>query len=253
MEYSDIKDYHQIFLKIDALKEKLNKKRPFTAGEVSRLREQFMVEYTYNSNAIEGNTLTLRETAMIILEGMTINKKPLKDHLEAIGHRDAYLYLEQLVKDKEDISEKIIKDIHSLVLIDKPEDKGRYRRVPVRIMGAIHEPPEPYLIPCAMEELILNYRKIGGSMHILQAIALFHLKFEGIHPFIDGNGRTGRLLLNLELMKEGYPAIDIKFADRKTYYDCFDAFYTKSDAGPMVEIITKYVEERLIEYLEMLS
>ncbi|MDX9872633.1 MAG: Fic family protein, partial [Clostridia bacterium] len=186
-------EYAELFSRIDEKKAQINKHRPLTVGEVQRLREEFLVEFTYSSNAIEGNTLTLKETALV-LEGITIDKKPLKDHLEVIGHRDAFLYVEELVKNKSPFTEKVIKDIHALVLMDRPEDKGVYRRIPVTIMGAHHDPPQPYLVPVQMEQLILEYKE--KSLHPIQSAAVFHLRFEGVHPFIYGNGSTGRLLLN---------------------------------------------------------
>lgn len=243
-------EYSALFARVDALKAELGKRRPLTQGELQRLQEEFLVEFTYNSNAIEGNTLTLRETALV-LEGVTIDKKPLKDHLEAVGHRDAFLYVEQLVTDKVTISEKVIKDIHSLVLMDRPDDKGVYRRIPVTIMGAYHEPPQPYLVPMQMEQLIAAQKET--KRHPIENAALFHLDFEGIHPFIDGNGRTGRLILNLMLMQHGYPPIDVKFSDRKQYYACFDSYYKGKSAAPMVELVTGYLEERLGRYLEILN
>jgi excisionase family DNA binding protein len=123
---------------IDQKKAELDKCRPLTAGEVERLNEEFTVEYTYNSNAIEGNTLTLRETDMV-LRGLTIDQKPLKDHMEAIGHKEAFDFVRELVQDNVPISERVIQQIHYLVLVDKKDDRGVYRRVPVRIMGAQHE------------------------------------------------------------------------------------------------------------------
>ena len=134
-----------IFSIIDAKKERLSSLRPLTAGEVERLREEFMVEFTYNSNAIEGNTLTLKETALA-LEGMTIDQKPLKDHLEAVGHRDAFLYVQDIAQNDTPLSETVIKNIHLLVLMNRPDDKGVYRRIPVRIMGAYTEPVQPFMI-----------------------------------------------------------------------------------------------------------
>ena len=238
-------------LKIDALKKELDSKRPLTAGETEKLREQFMVDFTYNSNAIEGNTLTLKETAMV-LEGMTIDKKPLKDHLEAVGHRDAFLYVEDIAKDTK-ISEYVIKNIHSLVLMDRPDDKGTYRKIPVTIMGAYTEPVQPYMIEPKMTELIVVNEKRKKKMHPIERIARFHLEFEGIHPFIDGNGRCGRLLLNLDLIQNGYPAINVKFADRKKYYDAFDHFYKSDNAEPMIKLIAEYVTERIEQYLEILN
>jgi Fic family protein len=244
------KEYAAMFAKVDALKAKLGKRRPLTQGELNRLREEFLVEFTYNSNAIEGNTLTLQETALV-LEGVTIDKKPLKDHLEAIGHRDAFLYVQQLIADKTPLSERVIKEIHSLVLFDRPEDKGTYRRMPVTIMGAFHEPPQPWLVPIQMEQLIAEQN--GTKRHPIENAALFHLDFEGVHPFIDGNGRTGRLLMNLMLMQQGYPPVDIKFSDRRRYYACFDGYYRDNTAAPMVAMVAEYLEERLGKYLQLLD
>lgn len=249
-DYIVPQEYAELFTQIDAKKKELNHRRPLTSGEVKRLREEFLVDFTYSSNAIEGNTLTLRETAMV-LEGITIDKKPLKDHLEAIGHRDAFLYVEQLVQNKAPFTEKIIRDIHSLVLMDRPEDKGIYRRIPVTISGAFTQPPQPYMVPKQMEALALDFKQ--SKMHPIYAAALFHLRFEGVHPFIDGNGRTGRLLLNFSLMKSGYPPINVKFTDRRDYYDCFDAYYRDGNASPMVKLIAGYVEERLDMYLRVLE
>ena len=237
---------------IEQKRERLDGLRPLTFGEVKRLQEEFMIEFTYNSNAIEGNTLTLKETAMV-LEGMTIDQKPLKDHLEAVGHRDAFLYIQDIAKQDVPLSEFVIKNIHSLVLMNQPEDKGVYRRIPVRIMGAYTEPVQPYLIEPKMTELLASNEERKATMNVIERIARFHLEFEGIHPFIDGNGRTGRLIMNLDLIRNGYPAINVKFADRKKYYDAFDAYYRDGSADAMTDLIAGYVSERLDEYLEILS
>ncbi|MEG2439828.1 MAG: Fic family protein, partial [Lachnospiraceae bacterium] len=170
-----------------------------------------------------------------------------------IGHRDAFKYVESLVSEKQEFSEYVIKSIHSLVLMDRAEDRGVYRRIPVRIMGAFHEPPQPYLVETMMNELIVNHADRKAKMHLVEAVALFHLDFEGIHPFIDGNGRTGRLLINLELMQNGYPAIDVKFSDRRKYYQAFDEYYRNQNELPMVEIVAGYVNERLQQYLKALG
>lgn len=228
----------------------LDKMRPLTEGEVEALNEAFMVEYTYNSNAIEGNTLTLRETDMV-LKGLTIDKKPLKDHLEAVGHKEAFYFILDLVKNNTPLSQSLIKQIHSLVLADKPRDKGEYRRVPVRILGASHIPPQPYAIEPKMAELLWDYS--NDQRNIVEKLADFHIKFEAIHPFIDGNGRTGRLLVNLELMKQGYPPIDIKFTDRMRYYDAFEAYHTHGNLSPMTKLFAEYLNARLSEYLNILQ
>ncbi|MFR4356506.1 MAG: Fic family protein [Clostridia bacterium] len=245
--------YHStesLLSQIDQKKMLLDQCRPLTEGELERLREEFIVEYTYNSNAIEGNTLTLRETDLV-LQGLTIDQKPLKDHMEAIGHKDAFVFVSDLVKENAPISESIIKKIHYLVLADKKDDRGVYRKVPVRIMRAQHEPVQPYLIEPAMEQLLRAYEK--SAEHIITKLARFHIEFEGIHPFIDGNGRTGRLLVNLELMKAGYPPIDIKFTDRIMYYNAFDAYHVKHDLSAMEDLLAGYVNARLDVYLGMLQ
>lgn len=235
---------------IDSKKNELDSRRSLTEGEEERLTEEFVVECTYNSNAIEGNTLTLRETDMV-LRGLTIDRKPLKDHMEAVGHKEAFDLVRDLVKDQVPLSESIIKQIHYLVLADKKDDRGVYRRVPVRIMGAKHEPVQPYLIQLKMEQLLEAYR--NSTEHIIPRLARFHIEFEGIHPFIDGNGRTGRLLVNLELMKAGYPPIDIKFADRIAYYNAFDEYHVKHKLDAMEKLFAGYVNERLEGYLAMLK
>ena len=235
---------------IDQKKTELDSKRPLTEGEVERLNEEFTVEYTYNSNAIEGNTLTLRETDLV-LRGLTIDQKPLKDHMEAVGHKEAFDFVRELVQDNMSISERVIQQIHFLVLADKRDDRGVYRRVPVRIMGAQHEPVQPYLIQPRMEQLLLNYSE--STEHIITKLARFHIEFEAIHPFIDGNGRTGRLLVNLELMKAGYPPIDIKFADRMAYYNAFDEYHVKGNLSPMEKLFAEYVNARLDQYLNILE
>jgi fic family protein len=244
------KSKESLLSQIDRKKVELDSRRPLTAGEVARLNEEFIVEYTYNSNAIEGNTLTLRETDLV-LRGLTIDSKPMKDHMEAVGHKEAFDFVSELVKDNVPISEGIIKQIHYLVLADKREDRGVYRRVPVRIMGAQHEPVQPYLIEPKMEQLLYDFA--ASTEHIVTKLARFHIEFEGIHPFIDGNGRTGRLLVNLELMKSGFPPIDIKFTDRIAYYNAFDEYYVKHNLSLMENLFAGYINARLDMYLDMLQ
>ena len=228
----------------------LNKLRPLTYGELARLNEEFAVEYTYNSNAIEGNTLTLRETSLV-LQGVTVDKKPLKDHLEAIGHKEAFDFVCSLVKENKPITESLIKQVHSFVLADSPMDRGIYRRVPVRILGSLHLPPQPYAIAPKMERLLDDYN--NDSSDVITKLAKFHIEFEGIHPFIDGNGRTGRLIVNLEFMKAGYPPIDIKYTDRTRYYDAFDSYHSQGNLTPMKMLFAEYLSERLDTYLRILK
>jgi len=233
----------QLLQEIDNLKSKLDNAPTFNEGELKRLREHFMVEYTYNSNAIEGNTLTLNETALVVLEGLTIDRKPLKDHLEAIGHRDAFNFVITKSRDKEHLSERVIREIHSLVLMNDAENKGRYREVPVRISGALDTPPDPIHIPAKMAKLLETYE--GDARHPVEKIADFHIHFELIHPFIDGNGRTGRLIMNLELIKAGYAPVDVKFKDRERYISCFKDYVESGSSDKFIEMVAKYELEEL--------
>ncbi len=246
------KSYGPLLEQIDALKKQLDACRPLTPAEVEAIREVFLVEHTYNSNAIEGNTLTLQETALV-LQGITIDRKPLKDHLEAVGYKEAFQYVEELAKQDKQLTDFEIKSIHGLVWADRPEDKGTFRRVNVRIAGALTEPVQPYLIEPKIEELLEDYKNWAETMHIVERVALFHLRFEGIHPFIDGNGRTGRLLMNLQLIREGLPAVNIKYSDRRSYYDAFDEYARTGLADAMTKLIGEALVARLREMGDILK
>ena len=242
------------FTRIKELRNKLETLRPLNETETKRLRNEFIIENTYNSNAIEGNTLTLRETALILQEGITIAEKTVKEHLEAIGHKDAFEYIVGLADTNTALTERVIKEIHSLVLMNAAANRGVYRRVPVTIMGAPHTPPQPYLVPFQMEQLLAEYDDMKRDKHIIEAISEFHLRFEGIHPFIDGNGRTGRLILNLELIKADMLPVNIKFADRRKYYDCFDHYYSNDYTPEMlVQLIADYEVEALERHIKILE
>lgn len=239
---------------IDALFSRLKKLRPLSPESVKRLSEDFMINFVYNSNAIEGNTLTLEETALVLKEGITIDKKPLSHHFEAVGHKEAYYYVEEIVKEQQSLSEQIIKQIHSLVLMGAKSDRGIYRSVPVMITGSSHEPAQPYEIPFQMEQLLIDYNESMQELHIIERIAIFHLTFESIHPFIDGNGRTGRLLMNLDLLSSGFPPINMKFQDTRRYYDSFKYYHEhQKDPIKMIELVTEYVHEAMTYYIHVLE
>ena len=238
--------------KIDQLKSELTQFRPLTPAETEVLRQEFIVEHTYNSNAIEGNTLTLQET-QLVLQGITIDRKPLKDHLEVVGHKEAYEYMEQLAKEQHEITTYELRSIHQLVLADRQEGRGQWRRVPVRILGALTEPVQPYQIEPMMEALLADMGSLYRQLHPVEKVALFHLRFESIHPFIDGNGRTGRLLMNLQLIRAGYPPINVKFADRRRYYEAFDSYARTSSPQAMQTLIAEYLEQLLHAMIEILS
>ena len=240
------------FAAIDELKTKLKSMRPLNETEIKRLRKEFIIENTYNSNAIEGNTLTLKETALILQEGLTISEKPIKEHLEAVGHKDAFEYVITLADTFTDLTERVIKGIHSLVLMNDASSKGVYRRVPVTVMGAVNTPPQPYLVPVKMEELMRDYESIKRERHIIEAVAEFHLRFESIHPFIDGNGRTARLVMNLALLQAGYPIAVIPPMLRGDYIYLI-SLANKGDCEQFFNFISSVEYESAREYLRMVE
>ncbi|MBD8922712.1 Fic family protein [bacterium] len=244
----DLKDNY--FNEVDNLKKELDK-RPIPKETLKSLEESINLEWTYNSNGIEGNTLTLKET-QVVLEGITVGGKSIKEHLEAINHQKAILYLNDLVKENNPITEWNIKSIHQLVLknIDD-ENAGRYRRENVTIKGATHISPDYLKVPELMEKLVLNYKNWNNFHPIIQA-SLLHGELVKIHPFIDGNGRTSRLLMNLDLMNHGYNPIIIKKEDRLKYYEALDKAHTTRDYTDFVKLITKLEMVMLKKYLELL-
>ncbi len=239
------------FDEVDSLKRKLDSKRPIPKETLKSLRESINLEWTYNSNGIEGNTLTLRET-QVVLEGITVGGKSIKEHLEAINHEKAILFLDDLVKDNEPISEWNIKNIHQLILKDiDNENAGRYRKENVTIKGATHIPPDYLKVPELMEKLILTYNTWNEYHPIIQA-ALLHGELVKIHPFVDGNGRTSRLLMNLDLMNSGYNPVIIKKESRLKYYEALDKAHTTGNYTDFVKLVTKLEVEMLKKYLELL-
>ena len=240
-----------MFEQIDRKKALLDSKRPLPKYTLKSLREKLLLEWTYNSNAIEGNTLTINETK-VVLEGITVGGKTLREHLEVINHREAIAYVEEIVHKEESLSEWQIKNIHRLVLkgIDDVY-AGVYRDQQVFISGASHVPPAPYLIKEQMEQMMKWYQTEALSLHPVERGAMLHAIFVGIHPFIDGNGRTARLLLNLELMKEGFPPVIIKVANRIEYYDALDKAHTSKNYNDFTKLVATEVEDSLNIYLSV--
>lgn len=245
----DLEDNY--FDEVDSLKKELDSKRPIPKETLKSLKETINLEWTYNSNGIEGNTLTLRET-QVVLEGITVGGKSIKEHLEAINHEKAILYLDDLVKEKNPITEWNIKNIHHLILknLDN-ENAGKYRKENVTIKGATHIPPDYIKIPELMEKLILNYNTWNQYHPIIKA-ALLHGELVKIHPFVDGNGRTSRLLMNLDLMNSGYNPVIIKKESRLKYYEALDKAHNTDNYTDFVKLVTKLEVEMLKKYLELL-
>ena len=242
---------NDFFDEVDNLKKKLDSKRPIPKETLKSLKESINLEWTYNSNGIEGNTLTLRET-QVVLEGITVGGKSIKEHLEAINHEQAILFLDELVKEDNPITEWNIKNIHQLILkeIDN-ENAGKYRKENVTIKGAAHIPPDYITVPELMEKLILNY-KTWNIYHPIVKATLLHGELVKIHPFIDGNGRTSRLIMNLDLMNSGYNPVIIKKESRLKYYEALDKAHTTGNYTDFVKLVTKLEVEMLKKYLELL-
>ncbi len=236
--------------RLETKKAQLDALRPLPTAAIHRLREEILVEWTYNSNAIEGSTVTLQETRLILETGLTIGGKFLREHFEVINHRDAIQYVEELVQNTEPITAFHVRQIHRLILthIDD-ENAGSYRKTPVRITGAPFTPPEPWQVNGLMAEWSDWVKNVAGSMHPILLAAQAHHRLVAIHPFIDGNGRTARLAMNLLLMRSGYPPTVILRINRGQYYSAL----AKADSGnPTVleNFVGRAVEKSLELYIE---
>ena len=239
------------FDEVDNLKKELDNKRPIPKDTLRTLQEKINLEWTYNSNGIEGNTLTLKET-QVVLEGITVGGKSIKEHLEAINHEHAILFLQTIVKDDDPITEWNIKNIHTLILKEiDDENAGRYRSENVTIKGATHIPPDFVKVPELMEKLILNY-KTWNKYHPIIEATLLHGELVKIHPFVDGNGRTSRLIMNLDLMKHGFNPVIIKKENRLQYYEALDKAHTTKDYTDFIKLVNELEIEMLKKYLELL-
>jgi len=240
-----------LYERLQKKEEELDRLRPFSKASLKRLNENFNIESTYNSNAIEGNRLTKSETRFVIEEGITIGGKSIREHFEAINHKKAIDFIESIVKEKKKITKEIICKINSLVLDNIEEEKGIYRLRKVHIGGASFVPPKPDLIPKLMDEFIkwLNENK---KMNIADFVALAHEKFVFIHPFIDGNGRAARLLVNLLLMQKGFQPIVILKTERKKYIRTLEQAH-KENYAPFVNFIARNMERSLSLWIDALK
>ena len=232
---------------IDELKKEIDVHRPLPPEIVHNLKENLIVDWTYNSNAIEGSTLTLQETKVILEDGITVGGKSLREHLEAINHKEAIEYIEESLK--EPLTQGLIKNIHGIVLkgIDD-KNAGTYRKVNVHISGAKHTPPEFVHVQEEMDKFENWYNTKAKDIHPVLRSAMVHTEFVGIHPFIDGNGRTARLLMNIELLKAGYPPVVIPVAERLNYYNALDAAHVDKNYEPFLNMTESWVKEGFNRY-----
>jgi len=233
---------------VDGLKKEINKYRPLSRNALKQLREYYRIGLTYSSNALEGNSLTETETKIVLEEGITIGGKPLKDHFEAMGHSEAYDHVYKLSKNKV-ITEEDILELHKLFYyrIDKA-DAGAYRRVPVIITGADVKFPPPSKIKPLVHEFIREIPVLRKKQHPVEYSALLHLRLVNIHPFIDGNGRTARLLMNLALLQAGYVITVIPPVLRREYLDSLKVS-NRGDNQPFINLMIGMVYESQKDYM----
>ncbi len=243
-----------LITKVDTLRDKWIAKKPLDTTQLKKLLAHFRVNYTYESNKIEGNTLSLQETYLVVNEGLTIGGKSMQEHLEAINHSEAIDYITDLVQQKEPFSERVLNEIHYLILkgIDR-KNAGIYRNVPVAIGGSAHTPPQPYLVPSSMERIFEFYRTNHSNMHPVILAAEMHERIVTVHPFIDGNGRTSRLVMNLVLLMNGYTTAILKGDgnSRQAYYNALEETRIAKDSTPFHTLILKASIESLEAHLAL--
>lgn len=248
-------DINVLLKEVDVQKEQLSALRPLPEEALKKIQDALDIEYTYESNRIEGNTLTLQETALVVNEGVTISGKSMREHLEAINHAEAISYIKDIAKQDIEISERTIKEIHALILhgIDR-ENAGRYRTVPVMISGSTHMPPQPYLIEKQMEDFILRFKQMEAEkVHPVLIAAYLHDELVRIHPFIDGNGRTSRLLMNLYLLRHGYVIITLKGSNdaKVNYYKALEMSHTEQLPEDFQKLVIEAEIAALQKYLSI--
>jgi len=226
---------------IEIFKEFLELERPLNEGILKKLESNLKTNFIYNSNAIEGNTLTLKETDIILRYGVTVKGKSLKEHEEVKEQEYAINFLKEVIKTNESLSLRLIRKFNALVLNDDIENRGKFKKSNNEILGTGFETTPYYLVEEKLTELIEKFNSSENN-DLIMKVACFHADFEKIHPFIDGNGRTGRLLLNLELMKNGYPITVIRNVEREEYYTALETAQAKADYRLLTDFIEKSIE-----------
>lgn len=250
-------EINKLLAEADTLKGRLSSLRPLPKEALRKIEDAWSIEYTYESNRIEGNTLTLQETNLVVNEGVTIAGKSMREHLEAINHAEAVAYIKDIAKQDIAISERTIKELHALVLhgIDR-SNAGKYRSVPVMISGSRHVPPQPYLIEKLMEDFLIRYNEMEeGKTHPLLIAAYLHDELVRIHPFIDGNGRTCRLLMNLHLLRNGYTLVTLKGDDEAkiSYYKALERSHCDNDPADFQKVVIRAEIASMERYLSIVG
>lgn len=240
---------------IDRLKGWLDSFRPLPADVLAELKQRYDVRLTYTSNAIEGNTLTQSETELVLAKGITVGGKTLAEHLEVVGHKEAIDYIETLSQAETPIGEWEIRQIHSLIVRKiSPIEAGRYRQLDVKAAGSDHVYPPHYLLPELMSEFVTWLAASQSEQHPVAYASEAHYRFVAIHPFADGNGRTGRLLMNLLLLRAGFPIAIISNEQRQAYIEALmEGQKSPQNLTSLLTLICEAVRESLIETLSVVA
>lgn len=245
----------ELLQKADSYKQKISSARPLAKEELKSLDDYFRIGFTYSSNALEGNTLTISETKILLEDGITVGGRPLKDCYEAVGHGSAYDFMLELARQEDmDITEETIKKLHRLFYQKVNADQaGQYRSIQVYISGTEYIPPAPDEIPRRMAQLIDRIHSSNIALHPIELAAMAHKCLVDIHPFIDGNGRTARLLMNLILVNAGYGVVSVPPVWRNDYINALSASRRLNDMEPFCKLITECVIETERDYCRLLK
>lgn len=240
-------NYDVLIQKRDLYQEKRSAIPEYT---IQTFEQAFEIEYTHNSTAIEGNTLTLMETKVLLEDGISIGGKHLRELYEAVNHRNAYRYVKQCIEQRLPLDEKIVKDIHAM-LMDHIFTGGIYRNVDVYISGAQHTPPSPMQMYQQIKNFYVDLTWKGKELNQIELAAWTHAEFVRIHPFLGGNGRTSRLLMNYQLLANGFPAVSIAKENRLKYFNTLETYAVEGNLAPFADMIAQLVEQQLDRYLKM--
>lgn len=237
----------------------LQKKKDFLAqhrdllpeAALTNYAESFSIEYTHNSTAIEGNTLSLMETKLLLDDRLSVGGKQLREIYEVVNHNKAFKYIGECIAKGAPLDERTVKDIHA-ILMDNIIQGGIYRNVDVYISGAQHTPPSPNEMYRQIKQFYMDLSEKSGTEPI-ELAAWTHAEFVKIHPFVDGNGRTARLIMNYQLMLGGYLPVSIAKEDRLKYFDCLEQYALQGDLRPFAELIAELEEVRLDNYIKAIE
>ena len=254
--YPDSNDLHILLDQIADLKKSLDSFRPLQGKHIEKLNQYFDEVYTYDSTSIEGNTLTLQETALVLNKGVTIGGKSLREHFEIINHKEAIDYIKELVQNKDLFSKRVLLDIHHLILKNIDLDNaGKYRNIDVMISGSAHKPPTFLQVQNLMDDYFNFYEENKETLNPVILSAEIHERLVTIHPFTDGNGRTSRLIMNLILLQYGFPITNISSQNdlRDEYYKSLEIAQTEDNKEVFHKFIARNVKDSLMKYLEIIS